>query len=161
MNFFASVLVHQDVQKKIHRELDAVVGRNRTPILSDLSSLTYFRVVWMESMRLNPTTPTGMHLSRMCETNQPYPNFQPFHTHLLVRIFGKAMSLPKARWSFQTLGEKFIVTSASILTLPPRFMMIDPRLWGDDTNIFKPERFLVEGAKLPDPESLAFGFGRR
>jgi hypothetical protein len=40
-------------------------------------------------------------------------------------------------------------------------MLIDPRLWGDDTNNFKPERFLAEGAKLPDPESLAFGFGRR
>jgi len=69
MNFFASVLVYQDVQKKIHQELDAVVGRNRTPVLSDLSSLTYLRSVWMESMRLNPTIPTGIHLPHMFDTN--------------------------------------------------------------------------------------------
>jgi hypothetical protein len=69
MNFLASVLVHQDAQKKIHQELDAVVGRNRAPILSDLSSLTYLRAAWMESMRLNPPTPTGIYLPHMCEAN--------------------------------------------------------------------------------------------
>ncbi|CAG8726142.1 5593_t:CDS:2, partial [Acaulospora colombiana] len=45
------------------------------------------------------------------------------------------------------------------------FMMRDPRIWGDDANDFKPERFLVEynprASALPDVESVPFGFGRR
>jgi cytochrome P450 len=69
MNFLASMLVHQKVQKKIHQELDEVVGRNRDPVVSDLSSLTYLRAAWMESIRLNPTTPTGVHFPLMHETS--------------------------------------------------------------------------------------------
>jgi hypothetical protein len=44
-------------------------------------------------------------------------------------------------------------------------MMRDPRIWGDEADIFKPERFLPEYNprvnELPDVESLPFGFGRR
>ncbi|PVF95229.1 cytochrome P450 [Serendipita vermifera] len=45
------------------------------------------------------------------------------------------------------------------------FMLRDPRIWGDDANEFKPERFLSEhnhrAKDLPDVESIPFGFGRR
>ncbi|PVF95234.1 cytochrome P450 [Serendipita vermifera] len=45
------------------------------------------------------------------------------------------------------------------------FMLRDPRIWGEDSNTFKPERFLAEYNpkvnELPDAESLSFGFGRR
>ncbi|PVF95239.1 cytochrome P450 [Serendipita vermifera] len=45
------------------------------------------------------------------------------------------------------------------------FMLRDPRFWGDDAHLFKPERFLAEYNprlnELPDIESLPFGFGRR
>lgn len=44
-------------------------------------------------------------------------------------------------------------------------MLRDPRLWGDGSTIFKPERFLARHNprvnELPDVESLTFGFGRR
>lgn len=41
-------------------------------------------------------------------------------------------------------------------------MMIDPRLWGKDAKVFKPERFLdPHASSLPDVESIMFGFGRR
>jgi cytochrome P450 len=44
-------------------------------------------------------------------------------------------------------------------------MMRDPRIWGNDADVFKPERFLAEYNprvnELPDVESLTFGFGRR
>jgi cytochrome P450 len=46
-----------------------------------------------------------------------------------------------------------------------RFILRDPRLWGDDANEFRPERFLSEhnprAKDLPDVESIGFGFGRR
>ncbi|PVF95236.1 cytochrome P450 [Serendipita vermifera] len=45
------------------------------------------------------------------------------------------------------------------------FILRDPRIWGDDADVFKPERFLPEcnpkATELPDVESLPFGFGRR
>ncbi len=45
-------------------------------------------------------------------------------------------------------------------------MLRDPRIWGDDGHVFRPERFLPDektGAipTLPNPEDVAFGFGRR
>ncbi|KIM24700.1 hypothetical protein M408DRAFT_331669 [Serendipita vermifera MAFF 305830] len=42
------------------------------------------------------------------------------------------------------------------------FMMRDPRIWGEDSELFKPDRFLDPNAKdLPDPTNTTFGFGRR
>jgi hypothetical protein len=41
-------------------------------------------------------------------------------------------------------------------------MMKDPRIWGKDVQLFKPERFLGEQANnLPDVLSIPFGFGKR
>jgi hypothetical protein len=44
-------------------------------------------------------------------------------------------------------------------------MLRDPRLWGDDANEFKPERFIAKynahAEQLPDVSSIPFGFGRR
>jgi cytochrome P450 len=44
-------------------------------------------------------------------------------------------------------------------------MLRDRRIWGDDADVFKPERFLPEfnprANEYPDVESIAFGFGRR
>ncbi|CAG8585722.1 14517_t:CDS:2, partial [Acaulospora colombiana] len=38
----------------------------------------------------------------------------------------------------------------------------DPRIWGDDADVFRPERFLEESAKdLPDISMIPFGFGKR
>jgi hypothetical protein len=44
-------------------------------------------------------------------------------------------------------------------------MLRDPRLWGEDANEFKPERFIAKynphAEQLPDISSIPFGFGRR
>ena len=48
-----------------------------------------------------------------------------------------------------------------LLTLYIRFMLMDPRVWGDAEK-FRPERFLEAGAdSLPNPLTVIFGYGMR
>jgi len=62
------------------------------------------------------------------------------------------------------VGNQKYHSSLHLITDFSRYMLRDPRLWGEDANEFKPERFLAEYnphvGELPDV-SCAFGFGRR
>ena len=41
-------------------------------------------------------------------------------------------------------------------------MLNDPRIWGKDAHLFRPERFIeTPASELPDMETLVYGFGRR
>jgi cytochrome P450 len=41
-------------------------------------------------------------------------------------------------------------------------MLNDPRIWGKDAHLFRPERFVeTPTSELPDMETLVYGFGRR
>ncbi|EJU02479.1 cytochrome P450 [Dacryopinax primogenitus] len=53
------LLGQDDVLAKAHAELDAVVGRHRLPVLSDMEYLPYIRAIIKESERLRPTNPLG------------------------------------------------------------------------------------------------------
>jgi hypothetical protein len=59
----------------------------------------------------------------------------------------------------------FVPRNESDLDVSSSFMMRDPRIWGEDAEFFKPERFLPEynpkAGNLPDMGSLPFGFGLR
>lgn len=65
----------------------------------------------------------------------------------------------------EDLWNGYHIPKGTIIIPNVAFMMRDPRIWGDDANIFKPERFLLEcnprANELPDVESVPFGFGRR
>ena len=39
-------------------------------------------------------------------------------------------------------------------------MLRDPRIWGETSELFDPDRFMTD-SKLPDPTWLPFGFGKR
>ena len=58
------------------------------------------------------------------------------------------------------VGDKILV-----LMCWASFLLRDPRLWGEDGDQFKPERFLSEfnprAKDLLDVNSVVFGFGRR
>ncbi|XP_021941273.1 methyl farnesoate epoxidase-like, partial [Zootermopsis nevadensis] len=51
------MLLHPDVQKNVQEEIDAVVGRNRLPQLSDKPHLPYLEAVLMEVHRMYIITP--------------------------------------------------------------------------------------------------------
>jgi cytochrome P450 len=53
------MVLHPEVVKKAHEELDAVVGNNRLPEFSDESSLPYISAIVKEVLRWHPVTPLG------------------------------------------------------------------------------------------------------
>lgn len=60
VNFFHSMLLHPEVQSKIHAELDEFLGGNMSPSMQDIRRLPYFNAVWKESMRLYTPVPLGL-----------------------------------------------------------------------------------------------------
>ncbi|XP_072993070.1 cytochrome P450 78A9-like [Typha latifolia] len=53
----ARLVLHQDVQARVHEELDRVVGRHRAVTGSDTASLTYLQNVIKEALRMHPPGP--------------------------------------------------------------------------------------------------------
>ena len=54
---FLSMVVHQDVQRKLQKEIDSVIPSNRLPDLDDRSKLPYTEAVMAESQRMWPVLP--------------------------------------------------------------------------------------------------------
>ncbi|KAG8810764.1 hypothetical protein FS842_003152 [Serendipita sp. 407] len=58
-----------------------------------------------------------------------------------------------------------LIPKGTVVVPNMSFMLRDPRLWGNDADEFKPERFIPKHNprwnELPDVHSIAFGFGRR
>ena len=61
MIFLACVMFHPDVQRKIHEEMDRVVGDDRLPKHDDKASLHYLQAAWKEAARWRPTAPISMY----------------------------------------------------------------------------------------------------
>ncbi|KAK3228165.1 hypothetical protein Dsin_008027 [Dipteronia sinensis] len=53
----ARLVLHPDVQSKVHDELDRVVGRSRPLMESDIQSMVYLQAVVKEVLRLHPPGP--------------------------------------------------------------------------------------------------------
>ncbi|KAL9176444.1 hypothetical protein ABFS82_02G178500 [Erythranthe guttata] len=53
----ARLVLHPDIQSKVHEELDKVVGRSRAVTESDLTELVYLTAVVKEVLRLHPPGP--------------------------------------------------------------------------------------------------------
>ncbi|KAJ0964249.1 hypothetical protein J5N97_029371 [Dioscorea zingiberensis] len=53
----ARLVMHKDVQERVHEELDRVVGRDRAVTESDTGSLVYLNAVIKEVLRLHPPGP--------------------------------------------------------------------------------------------------------
>jgi hypothetical protein len=71
--------------------------------------------------------------------------------------------LPKGTLVLPNQGwEDYSYYAYHIIEPPFRFMLNDPRIWGKDAHLFRPERFIeTPASELPDMETLVYGFGRR
>jgi cytochrome P450 len=58
-NFFYCMLLHPEVQEKLHEELDRVVGQDRLPTFDDHVNLRYLEAVRKEGNRWQPLGPIG------------------------------------------------------------------------------------------------------
>jgi len=56
----AQILRHQNVQQKIHEEMDKVVGRSRKITVDDIPNLPYFNAFLQENMRVIPVGPLAL-----------------------------------------------------------------------------------------------------
>jgi cytochrome P450 family 78 subfamily A len=53
----ARLVLHQDIQARVHEELDKVVGRDRPVTESDSGSLAYLQAIIKEVLRMHPPGP--------------------------------------------------------------------------------------------------------
>lgn len=58
--FLSDMLLHPEIQKKIHAELDAVIARGHLPTFEDRANLPYLDAAWRESIRHHPPSPISM-----------------------------------------------------------------------------------------------------
>ena len=58
--FFLAMAMYPETQRKAQQELDAIVGPDRLPAFSDLSSLPYLKALVKEVLRWHIFTPLGV-----------------------------------------------------------------------------------------------------
>ncbi|KAJ8474863.1 hypothetical protein ONZ51_g6940 [Trametes cubensis] len=131
LSFFCAMLLHPSVQARAQAELDRVVGRDRLPEHADRASLPYIRALVKESLRWHNVGPLG--IAHRCMQEDTYRGW---------RIPEGAIVLPNI-WA----------------------MLHDPEVY-PEPDAFRPERFLTPdeselNPNVPDPSSIAFGYGRR
>lgn len=55
-----AMVLHPDIQAKVHAELDTVVGKGVLPTFEDKQRLPYFLAMLYEVVRWNPVVPLGL-----------------------------------------------------------------------------------------------------
>ena len=65
---FAELANRPDIQDRIHRELDEVVGSDRQPLLADESRMPYTQAVILETLRRHTLMPLSSPRETTCDT---------------------------------------------------------------------------------------------
>lgn len=59
MAFFLSMTLYPEVQKKAQEEIDAVIGNDALPLISDRERLPYVNALTLEVLRWHAVVPAG------------------------------------------------------------------------------------------------------
>ncbi|KAK0472777.1 cytochrome P450 [Armillaria novae-zelandiae] len=136
-SFFLAMVLYPDVQRRAQEEISTVIGDERLPQLSDRESLPYVYALVQETFRWNPSIPSGTFLS--CRA-------------ILVPDVYRGFAIPAGT-----------VVAANVCYPLPYRAITRNESWFPDPETFNPERHLNrdKDSEIPEPTSLAFGFGRR
>ena len=77
---------YPEIQDKVHRELDEVIGRKRLPSLQDKKNLPYLEATIAEVLRLRPPAPLGVPHKALVDTTLNGYNI-PKDTTLIVNLW--------------------------------------------------------------------------
>uniref|UniRef100_A0A0W0F754 Cytochrome p450 n=1 Tax=Moniliophthora roreri TaxID=221103 RepID=A0A0W0F754_MONRR len=133
-----AMLAFPDVQRKVQAEIDAVIGQSRIPTLADMENLPYMRAV-VKEVRMSYVGALRLQLVYLMLHSKQDDIYEGYH-------------IPKG----------------SLIVPNILAMNHDPATYGQDPNVFRPERFLNKDGthKEPPPDTkneghYSFGFGRR
>ena len=113
----AHLASHPHVQAKLHLELDAVMGSNRHPSLSDRSRLSYLQAVMYETLRL--ASPVPLSFPHKAVTDSSLQGFTiPKGCSVIFNFW--AMHHDGRQWEnpYQFRPERFIDAQGNLLPLP-------------------------------------------
>ncbi|KAF7366793.1 Cytochrome P450 [Mycena sanguinolenta] len=145
LTFILAMLHAPQVQKIAQEELDRVVGTDRLPTYANREELPYINAIVKESLRWELVIPLGVpHRAMEDDVSSGFSVC--------------AFSLPED-YFLKTYNGYFIPKGTTIIA----------NQWGishdeqvfSDPFAFRPERFLDKESPLPDPSTIAFGWGRR
>uniref|UniRef100_A0A0W0GB59 Cytochrome p450 n=1 Tax=Moniliophthora roreri TaxID=221103 RepID=A0A0W0GB59_MONRR len=156
-----AMLAFPNVQRKAQAEIDTVIGQTRIPTLADMEDLPYMRAVVKEPQLAY----SMLHSKRV-------PDFFTFKALIYLggsrTTFMKATTSQKVAGLYQTYCEPFTSSNSDPLMNDTSAMNHDPATYGQDPDVFRPERFLNEDGthkeSPPDTKDeghYSFGFGRR
>jgi cytochrome P450 len=96
-------MLNPKVQKKAQAIIDATIGNDRLPDLSDRGALPYLDAVMYEVLRWKPVAPLGG-MYFLCRLHIVDNDHQVFHTPALTMMFTMDISFRKARRCWETYG---------------------------------------------------------
>ncbi|XP_077977543.1 steroid 17-alpha-hydroxylase/17,20 lyase-like [Glandiceps talaboti] len=67
--FLVDMMLHPEIQKKIHQEIDDVVGVDCRPVYTDHDNLPYLKAAIYETMRLHTILPLSVFHRTLCTTS--------------------------------------------------------------------------------------------
>ncbi|XP_077977533.1 steroid 17-alpha-hydroxylase/17,20 lyase-like [Glandiceps talaboti] len=67
--FLIEMMLNPEIQKKIHQEIDDVVGVDRRPVYADHDNLPYLKAAMYESLRLHSIGPLSVFHRTLCTTS--------------------------------------------------------------------------------------------
>ncbi|PVF96178.1 cytochrome P450 [Serendipita vermifera] len=130
-NFLYAMMMHPEIQKKLHDEMDDQIGGGRLPSMAEIERLQYFNTAWKESMRWTVTVPLGIaHVSTEDDVWNGY-------------------YIPKGSIMQCNIG---------CMLRDPRVFGDDADSYNPDR--FLPE-CNPRANEIPDPSLIPFGFGKR
>lgn len=104
---FLNILIHPDVQRKLHNEIDLIVGNQRLPDINDRQNLPYLEAVSTESQRLCLVTPT-IGPRRVLRDTELLGYHIPKNTTILINVYSSNTSKNRYEDPTTFIPERFI-----------------------------------------------------